>query len=529
MVALFVRLKLTLLANAFRRSIWQTIGFVVGSLYGLGVIVVLVAGMATLGSFDVALAGTVLLLAGTLVTLAWWVGPLFAFGVDATLDPQRFVMLPLPRRTLLAGLTAAGIVSVPGIVTVVTTLGVTVGFWRNIAAWVAALIGGVLAVALCIVGSRAWTTALAPLLESRRYREVVTVAAFVPLVLLGPAISWGAAQMSESGTDPDALRAMAEQLAAIAGWTPLGAPWGLADAVMSGSWALAAARLGVGLVSLAAVWWVWDRALGRALVTPPAAGSAGKAKGPGWFARFPATPTWAIAARCMTYWIRDPRYAASLAVIPLMPLILLAVGRGVAGLGVLLILGPFTAWALGFSISADPAYDNSALALHVCAGVPGRADRLGRVIPLLLVGAPVVLMFTVVSVAVTGDWSALPAVLGAAVGVLLVGLGVSSAVSARLVYPVPKPGESPFKQPQGAAMATMVAQMVAICVNFALCVPVLILTGIAVFADIAWAGWAALVVGPALGVVFLLLGIRMGARSYDRSAPELLQRIASFG
>lgn len=78
-------------------------------------------------------------------------------------------------------------------------------------------------------------------------------------------------------------------------------------------------------------------------------------------------------------------------------------------------------------------------------------------------------------------------------------------------------------------MATTVAQMVAICVNFGLCVPVLILTGIAVFADIAWAGWAALVVGPALGVVFLLLGIRMGARSYDRSAPELLQRIASFG
>jgi ABC-2 type transport system permease protein len=526
-VALFVRLKITLLANAFRRSIWQTIGFVVGSLYGLGVIVVLVAGMATLGSFDVALAGTVLLLAGTLVTLAWWVGPLFAFGVDATLDPQRFVMLPLPRRTLLAGLTAAGIVSVPGIVTVVTTLGATVGFWRNIAAWVAALIGGVLAVALCIVGSRAWTTALASLLESRRYREVVTVAAFVPLVLLGPAISWGAAQMSESGADPDALRAMAEQLAAIAGWTPLGAPWGLADAVMSGSWALAAARLGVGLVSLAAVWWVWDRALGRALVTPPAAGSTGRAKGLGWFGRFPATPRGAVAARAAIYWLRDPRYAGSLAVIPLIPVILLAVGRG-SGSQILWIFAPAAAWLLGFSIVADLAFDYTAFALHVSTGISGRDDRWGRVIPVLVVGAPITAVFAVISVWIVGDWTVLPAILGASLGILLVSLGVSSAASSRFVYPVAKPGDSPFKSQQGAQMATMIAQMVTLFILIGLSLPVVTLALIAVLGDVGWAGWAAFVVGPVLGVVFLLLGIRLGARAYDRSAPELLAKMSSF-
>ena len=41
-------------------------------------------------------------------------------------------------------------------------------------------------------------------------------------------------------------------------------------------------------------------------------------------------------------------------------------------------------------------------------------------------------------------WADLPAVLGASLGMLLTGLGLSSVVSARFVYPVPLPGQSPF-------------------------------------------------------------------------------------
>ena len=48
MVAQFVRLKLTLMGNTFRRSVWQTIGFLVGALYGLFVVgmLVVIAGAA---------------------------------------------------------------------------------------------------------------------------------------------------------------------------------------------------------------------------------------------------------------------------------------------------------------------------------------------------------------------------------------------------------------------------------------------------------------------------------------------------
>jgi len=530
-VAQFVRLKLTLMGNAFRRSMWQTIGFVLGSLYGLFVVGMLVVGMVLLGTDDPGLAGSLMVLGGALAVLGWWVIPLFAFGVDATLDPQRFVLFGIPQRRLLAGLAVAGVVSIPGIATALTALGVSFAWWRTPLAVLAALVGAVLAVALCVVGSRATTTALAPLLESRRYREVVTIAAFVPLMLVGPAFGWAASQLDGGPVDGAAVQGLLARLADVVAWTPFGAPWGLGLAVHDGAWGLALARLVVALVSLAVVWVVWDRSLARALVNPPTSGAGGRAKGLGLFSRFPATPTGAVAARTATYWLRDPRYSGSIAVVPLIPVVLLVAGGG-SGSDIFLVLAPLTAWILGFSISADVAYDHTAFALHVSTGVPGRADRWGRAIPVLVAGGVVSFAFATVSVAVVGRWDALPALLGLTAGTLLVSTGVSSATSARLLYPVPKPGDSPFKQPQGAAMATLVAQTVAMAVVLAASLPFLVPGVLAIVWPDAAAngvlGWVTLVVGPVVGALALLIGVRWGARIYDRRTPELLQQVLSY-
>ncbi|WP_255371834.1 hypothetical protein [Cellulosimicrobium sp. CUA-896] len=278
MAAQLVRLKLTLMANAFRRSAWQTIGFVIGSLYGLFVVGLVVTGTVALGTSDPVLAGAVTVLVGAVAVLAWWIVPLFAFGVDATLDPQRFVLFGIPQRRLLAGLALAGTVSIPGIATGLSALGVSFAWWRTPLAVLAALVGALLALALCVVGSRATTTALAPLLESRRYREVVTIAAFVPLMLVGPAFGWFASQMGDGPVDGEGVRDLVERLAAVVAWTPFGAPWGLGAAVHDGAWGLALARLVVALVALAVAWVVWDRSLARALVTPPTHGAGGRAR-----------------------------------------------------------------------------------------------------------------------------------------------------------------------------------------------------------------------------------------------------------
>ena len=461
MVARFLTLKLTLMGNTFRKSVWQTIGMIVAAVYALSIVGLLVVAVVGLGVFeDPAWAGLAITLGGALTVLGWWLIPIFAFGVDATLDPHRFSTYAIPRRTLVAGLAVAGLVSVPGIATVLTALGTSFAWVLQPGTLLVALLGAALGVATCVVGSRAITTLLAPVLESRRYREVVT------LVALG---------------------------------------------------------------TIALAWLVWDRALARALERPPVGDSGGgRAKGLGAFGRVPFSPTWAVAARTATYWLRDPRYSGSLAIVPLLPVIMYFSSQSTGNYFLLLATGPFVAWILGFSISNDIAYDNTAFALHVASGVDGKADRWGRAIPMLTVGPLVSAATVIASVWVADSWHLALPLLGLAFGLLLVSTGVSSAASARLVYPVAKPGESPLKSPQGAAMATMVSQGLGFVITAGLSVPVLAV-GIAavILGGVPW-GAATLVVGVLYGALILVLAVRFGARVFDRRLPELLQQVQSF-
>ena len=81
MVAQFLRLKLRLLRNIFRRSPWQVVGITVGLIYGLGaavVVFVLLAGLRT--SDDVALIRDALVVGGSAVVAGFLLVPL-VFGV----------------------------------------------------------------------------------------------------------------------------------------------------------------------------------------------------------------------------------------------------------------------------------------------------------------------------------------------------------------------------------------------------------------------------------------------------------------
>ncbi|GAB2456783.1 hypothetical protein [Xylanimonas ulmi] len=530
MVAQFVRLKLTLLANTFRRSVWQTIGVIVGALYALSIVVIALAGAIGGGFVDPVATGQVMVVAGSVLVLAWLVVPVFLYGVDATLDPHRFVTYPIPRPQLLAGLAVAGLVSIPGLATLLTVVGTAFAWWRTPLVVLAALVGAALALGLCVVGSRAVTTALSPLLESRRSREVLAIVAIVPLMLIGPGMSWFSQQAADV-TDEGGMSGAIAAAARVLGWTPLGAPWGLAAAAHDGAWLGALGRLAVAAGTLALLVWVWDRSLTRTLTAPATGGGKGaKAKGLGMFNRFPATPTGAVAARAATYWLRDPRYSTSIVIVPLLPVVLAFAARGADGgaSGVVLALAPLTAWVLGFSISADIAYDHTAFALHVATGVEGRADRWGRVIPVLVVGAPLTVAYGVLSAAITGHWPWLVPILGLSLGTIAASAGVSSAVSAHWLYPVAKPGESPLKQPQGSAGATMLAQAVASGLTMAVSAPAIALTLLAILLPSPALGWVTLLVAPVLGVVVLVLGVRWGARRFDQRAPELLQRVLSY-
>ena len=519
MVAHLVRLKLLLLRNGLRRSVWQVVGLVFGVLYGLLVAALAVAGLVGLSLADLSARTTVSVLLGSLLVAGWWLIPLVAFGVDSTLDPARFVTFAIPRRSLLLGLGLSGLVGVPGALTTAVTVAAAVVWWKEPVALLVALLTGVVALATCVVGSRAITTAVAPLIAKRRVRELVAALVILPVFALGPAFA------ALDDAEVSLTVATFDGLAVVLGWTPVGAVWAVPAAVAAGQWGPALLHLLVALGTFGALLLLWDRGLQRALVTPVHESGGGRARGLGWFGRLPATPTWAVAARCLTYWVRDPRYAIAVAIVPLLPVILWAVDPDGAAL---MLLGPVVGFLLGWTISADLAYDGTAFWTHLAAPVRGVVDRAGRVLATSVVAVPTILVMTVSAALLTDRGAVLPALLGASLGLFGTALGASSVVSALVVYPVQLPGENPFGSKQGGSAAAFVSQLGGWCVVAVLALPEIVLALIAIQRGSAALGWVTLVTGVVLGGALLAVGIVVGGRAYDRTGPELLAKMRAF-
>jgi len=516
-VAHLLRLKLALLLNGFRRSVWQLVGFVFAVLYGLGIAALVVAGMVAVGTQDVELQRTVTVLIGSALVVGWWFVPLIAFGVDATLDPERFATYPIPRRTLVLGLAASALVGIPGVLSAIAAVSTSFAWFQHPLALLVGVVGAVLGLAVAVVGGRALVALVAPLVARRRVRELFAVLGLLAIVSIGPVLS----RITSLSLD----RHTFDGLVRVLVWTPFGAAWAAPADAAAGEWGLVLVRLAIAVATLLLAFWLWSVALARTLVEPARAASGGRSTGLGVFGRIPATPLGAVAGRCLVYWFRDPRYAVAFAMVPFIPVLLWVVGRGG---GLMLAAGALAAFVSGWGLSADVSYDGSAFWMHVSAGVRGWVDRLGRVLASAVISAPLVVAITVVTAVIADRTDALPALLGAAVGIMLTTYGGASIVSALFVQPVQQPGENPFQTRQGASLATVLSQMVGWLAVLVAALPSSVLAWIAVARPSATLGWVALVVGLVLGAVWLVVGIRVGGRLLERRAPVLLQRVIAF-
>ena len=519
MVANLLRLRLLILKNSLLRSTWQLVAVIFGALYGLGILFGIAVGLLALSGAPVSIARTVVVLAGSALVLGWVLIPLLASGIDQTLEPARLVTFPITLNTLLLGLALSGLVGVPGIVTMLASLATAGTWWQHPLIAVIAAACAAIAAATCIVGSRAVTTLSSTFTSGRRFREAAGFIAIIPLVLLGPII---VSLSSGIRTATDALPGLANALA----WTPFGALWAVPSDAAVGHWSVAALHFLIGIATFVLLVLLWRRSLALALITPahttPRSRGSGKL---GWLGRFPATPAGAVAARSLTYWIRDPRYARQLLVVPLIPALMFFYSR-FGSLELLHSVGPIVALLLSLSIFSDLSYEGTAFATQVASGIRGRDDRLGRAAALGSFGLPIVIVISMGSVWISGSWDMLPGLLGLSIGIFLSGLGVSSYSSARIVIPVPGPGDNPFKAAPGAGFTTALTTFATWGVLGVLVLPEFVLALVGATLGVAALGWIALVVGIGLGSTLMVTGIRLGGAQLDRAAPELLEQLA---
>lgn len=517
MVAQFLRLKLSMLANTLRFGRAHTLGVLFGVLLILLVSVWAAARVIELRSVDVGISGPILIVLGSSVTLGFLVLPLI-FGIDDLLDPRKFALLGIPSKQLADGLAVSTLIGVPAFVLIALAIAQAISWSATPGTALVAAFNAVAILAGCLLGARVATSLAAFLLASRLGRELAGTVTVSGVILLFPVFSY----LASFNWSRDAS-GLLTRVAAIAGWTPLGAAWAAPADAAAGEIGPALAKTAIAVGFAGSLWLVWRALVKAMLVMPTGHPERLRYSGLGWFGRVPANPTGVIVARSLTYWGRDSRYRVWLVVIPIVPLLLIIplLIVGVPWSVIVLIPVPvmclFTAWMT----HNDLAYDNTAFWLHVASNTSGWADRVGRIIPSLLIGVPLVLLGSVVSAWLHGDWDVLPVLIGLGSCILLGGLGVSSIASARFPYPAPRPGDSPFQQPVSTGTSPALIQSISFFTIVLLAAPVLILGGMGMFLDSRW-NLTALWAGLALGVLVLSGGVALGARTIRKRSPELL-------
>lgn len=517
-----VRLRFVVMWNTLRRHPWQLVGVIIGGLYALGILAAVVFGLIGLSFSPPELARTALVLGGSGLLLGWMVGPIVTSGMDRTLDPARLAGIPIAPNLQLAGIAAASLMGIPGLVTFIVSVSTAIVWVRAPAAIIAAILLAPVAAVTAVLACQLVITALSRVSASRRFREVMGGLLILVLVLLGPI-------MSGIGSGFATLADRLPGIAAVLAWTPLGAVWAVPAALAAGTVLTALAQLLIALATVAvlgAAWrWLYLANLGTSAAGSRATGRAGT----GWFGRFPDTPRGAVAARALTYWLRDPRYLQSLIVVLVMPVVF---GFMAATTGAPILLpgsAVMVAVLISLSTFTDISYDGTAFSAHVLRGVRGIDDRLGRIWANAIVGVPLILLVALMTTAIVGRFDQLPTLLGLVAVMTLGGFGVASVCSALFVMPVPQSGENPFASKPGAGVLSLVGMAGSYGSLAVLALPTIGFTIAAGVTGAPWLAWTTLAVGVAEGVLVCWIGVRWGAAIFDRRAPELFARVVSQG
>ena len=527
MVAELLRLRLRILANGFRRPALQVVAIVAGLLAAVGGIVAFWAGARWASQFDDDFVMRATTTIGAWLSIAALLLPLMIVR-RPVLPPRAFLGYPISNVGVVLTIMLYAIVG-PGILILPLAFASVVAWPDETSqqvAWAAApliflqsLLTIHLARHLGMMLRRhprvaAWIDALGV--------AVLLLGAAIVAVIVAPRVPELMWLVRLKRPLNSFFRAVPEVLAD----TPFGALWaapGYASTTLDdpdAAWRI----LGYSAALVVALLVVWIAVIATPLRATRRQPGPRRTRVPGWFASFPTNPAGAIAARSVTYWLRDPRYRSVYAVLPLLlGVMLLAMWiGGVPFEAAVLVPLPILTLLLGWStIHNDIAYDNTAVWQHVVAQTRGGDDRWGRAVPVLLWGFALLAVGIPLTVWGHGDIRIAAPLTGVCVALLLGGVGVGSLYSAKFPYAAPRPGDAAWQSPQSATGQGGMAQGISVLLVLLAAMPALVLATVWWIEGGMW-GWLALAAGVVVGLGVLLLGIRGGGRIFDAEGPELL-------
>jgi ABC-2 type transport system permease protein len=521
-VRLFARLKLRLLANAFKiggaRSFSILLGWIFAVVIGLTGTLVGVA-MRSVHNPDSQAAGVTVFFVG--FAIAALLAPALFFGIDDAIGPDRLAHYPLSRRARVAGLAVASAIGAPALALALALTGFVIGVTDRVVGLPLVVLAAAGQFWLCVVGSRVPATLLARAVNSRRGRDVAAVlGAFVGFS--GFLVQFLARRVNATS---DTLRHIADLLR----WTPFGAFGHAMVDAGRGRVSVTLAGLGVGAAGIAVLVWMWSIALDRLLEQTAGAGTDdGHVVSPpaplfaGWLSWLPRTARGAVSARELRAYGRDPRRRVTIIsalvlgiVIPLVNDVASSVDRSATVL--------FAAGSSGIVVFATMnqfGVDGRALWFDLLSGVPVRTLLVGKNIATVILAAPVVAIAAVILAGVTHGWAYVPASVVVGTAVVCVGLGVANIVSVLAPIPVPE-GPNPFaSKDNGRGCISGLLLFGAMGVLSALVAPMAVL--LLVFRDHALTCLVIGLVSLPYGIALWWVGLAMADRRLRGREPELL-------
>ena len=527
MVGIFASLKWRLVTSRLRSARGAArVGIIIAFVLVIVFVGFLTVGLAALRALpDIALPVVTTVFALQLV--AWVLAPLIAFGVDETVDPTRFALLPIRPQTLQRGLLVSSLIGYLPALNMILLLGAAVAIGVPWSAFPLAVVCAAVQLIICVVLSRAASTSMSALMTSRRGRDLGMAVGFGVFVLYFAFVTVlnnpGNGTVFESGV---------RSSASVLTWSPPGALAALPQYVAAGEYGLAAVAALIGLATLALAWWWWSGALRKSLTTvssmTESSGPAGHSHAGTAVAVGIGGTLRVVADRDRLLIWRDPmRRMPWLMVAALTIAWPFIVVQGPHG-GVFAV----AAMALLCGAQAGNLYgvEGSGLWLHLMTitdRVRARGEVLGHAVAAVIPGTVIVIVAVAVQAVFRDDLDKMPAALGLGLGALFGGIAAACYVSARLPYAQPQSRKSMFASSvPGQKGRTLAATLSLALGGVVVAVPAGVAVILSLTVSPVW-GWVALVLGPAAGVLALWLAAGKTADRYLDQAPEIFAIVSA--